>query len=259
MLFLGDTITLLDGRLKIDAGFKYAMVNRDGSNGLPGAPYRVGLNSAQPLPRAAIRYTIAPDTQIFASVSTNFRSPTEYVLYDTYDVTGDLLSKGTHPRDEYSISEEAGARYQGKWLDASASVFHYNFTNRQVSTLVNAAITTSINAGGQTSNGVDAELGLLPVRHWRPYVSAEYLRATIDNDFAVAGDLLPTAGKIAVRSPRFQGALGLDYDDGCTVREPGGQICRCAIRHLQRRPANPVAHPGGRYARLPSRRYRLHP
>jgi outer membrane receptor protein involved in Fe transport len=222
VLFLGNTLSLLDGRLQIDAGLKYAMVNRNGQNGLPGPQFKVGLNSSQPLPRAAVRYRISPTQQVFASVSTNFRSPVEYILYDTYDGYGDLLTKGSHQADEYSISEELGYRYQGASLDAAISFFNYNFTNRQVATTSyenGALIGTNINAGGQTSRGVDAELGLRPIRHWRPYVSGEYLHATIDNDFAVATqsgttDYLPTAGKIAVRSPAFQGALGLDYDDG---------------------------------------------
>ena len=216
VLFLGDTLSLLGGRLRIDVGLKYAMVNRDGTNSLPGPQYRVGLNSAQPLPRAALRYQLTPRSQIFASVSTNFRSPTEYVLYDTYDVFGDLVSKGTSQRDEYSISEELGYRYQGRLIDGSVSLFNYNFTNRQVATLIDGVIGSSINAGGQTSRGVDAELGLQPVAHLRPYVSAEYLHATIDNDFAVDGDYLPTAGKTAVRSPKVQAAFGLDFDDGGT-------------------------------------------
>ncbi len=214
VLFVGDTLSLLGGALTIEAGLKYAMVNREGTNDLPGPQYRVGLDSAQPLPRASVRYQLDAHSQVFASVSTNFRSATEYVLYNTYDVFGDQVTKGAPQRDEYSISEEVGYRYQGKWLDGSVDFFNYNFTNRQVSTLVNGVIGSSINAGGQTSRGVDAEIGLLPVRHWRPYVSAEYLHATIDNNFAVDGDYLPTAGKIAVRSPAFQGAVGLDYDDG---------------------------------------------
>jgi outer membrane receptor protein involved in Fe transport len=214
VLFVGDTISLLGGNLKIDLGFKFAMVNREGTNDLPGPQYRVGLDSAQPLPRAAIRYNITPASEVFASVSTNFRSPTEYVLYNTYDVQGDQLAQGSAQRDEYSISEEAGYRYQGRLFDGSVSFFNYNFTNRQVSTLVDGTIGSSINAGGQTSRGVDAELGLLPLRHWRPYISGEYLHATIDNNFAVDGDYLPTAGKTAVRSPKFQGAIGLDYDNG---------------------------------------------
>ncbi len=232
VLFLGDTLSLLDDRLRIEAGLKYAMVNRDGTNGLPGPQYKVGLNSSQPLPRAAISYRLSPTQQLFASVTTNFRSPVEYTLYDTYGgyigTNGQpvILTTGARQADEYSISEELGYRYQGAALDAAVSLFNYNFTNRQVSTTADeggALIGTSINAGGQTSRGVDAELGLRPILHWRPYVSGEYLHATIDNDFATGAtgatgaattDYLPTAGKTAVRSPAFQGALGLDYDNG---------------------------------------------
>ena len=240
-LFLGDTVSLLGGRMVIEAGLKYAMVNRDGTNSLPGSQYKVGLNSSEPLPRASVRYRIDTIQQVFASVSTNFRSPVEYVLYDSYDGYGDLLTKEAHQNDEYSISEELGYRYQGHALDAAITLFNYNFTNRQVATVAvqpgnGLQVGSNINAGGQTSRGVDAELGLRPVLHWRPYVSAEYLHATNDNDFATAAlrdgqavtDMLATAGKVAVRSPAFQGAIGLDYDDGTrfgnlSVKYTGGQ------------------------------------
>ncbi len=212
VLFIGDTLNLLAGRLQIDAGLKYAMVNRSGTNSLPGPQYRVGLNSAQPLPRASIRYHLTPQTQIFASVSTNFRSATEYALYNTYDVFGDQLTRGSAQRDEYSISEEAGIRLQTPKLTASLAAFNYNFTNRQISTLINGVIGTSINAGGQTSRGIDAEIGFLAAPHWRPYISGEYLHAMTDNNLILAGQLYQTAGKTAVRSPEFQGAIGLDYD-----------------------------------------------
>ena len=214
VLFLGDTISLDDDRLKIDAGLKYAMVNREGTNGLPGPQYRVGLDSAEPLPRAAIRYSITPASQVFASVSTNFRSATEYVLYNTYDVFNDKLTSGSPQRDEYSIAEEAGYRTRGTTLDGTITAFNYNFTNRQVATLVTGNIGSSINAGGQTSRGVDAEMGLRPAKGWRLYLSGEYLHATLDNNFAIDGDYLRTAGKIAPRSPALQGALGVQYDRG---------------------------------------------
>jgi outer membrane receptor protein involved in Fe transport len=213
-LFIGDTLTL--GKLQIEAGLKYAMVNRDGTNSLPGPQYRVGLNSSQPLPRASARYQVTPTQTLFTSVSTNFRSPVEYVLYNTYDpYSGSILTQGRDQKDEYSISEEIGWRYQGVLGNASVDVFNYNFTNRQVATVVGAnQIGSNINAGGQTSRGVDVEAGLKPWHHLRPYISAAYLHATIDNNFLVGTDYLPTSGKIAVRSPRVQAALGLDFDNG---------------------------------------------
>ncbi|MCQ8240917.1 TonB-dependent receptor [Rhizosaccharibacter radicis] len=218
-LYLGDRIGLLGDRLKIDVGFKEAMINRDGTNMLPGPQYKAVLNDAQPLPALSVHYDIDPRQQIFASVSTNFRSPVNTTLYNTYSyLDGSVATRGTtNQKDEYSISEELGYRWTGALLVASASYFHYNFTNRQIVTAVagtNGAVTTSVNAGGQTSDGVNVEVGTRPIFHLRPYVSGQYLHTSIDNDILVGGDLLPTDGKDAVRSPHFVGTVGLDWDNG---------------------------------------------
>ncbi len=218
-LFVGDSISLLDRALTIDLGFKQAMVTRDGWNAVPGATYRTGIDSSAPLPRAGLRWQIDRRNQVFASVSTNFRTPSASTLFDSFDPSsGTLINQASRNlRDEYSISEEIGYRRQGDWIIGSITAFNYNFTNRQIATVIdlNGVLTGStINAGGQTSRGVDAEIGLRPWHHWSPYLSGEYLHATIDNDLAVNGDLLPTAGHEAVRSPRWQGAAGLTYDDG---------------------------------------------
>ncbi len=218
-LFVGDTISLLHHALSIELGFKEVMVTRQGWNGIPGATYRTGVDSAEPLPRVGLRWQVDRRNQVFASVSTNFRTPSATVLFDSFDPgSGTLLNKAaTDLRDEYSISEEIGYRREGDWLIGSVVAFNYDFTNRQIATVIdlNGVLTGStVNAGGQTSRGVDAELGLRPWHHLSPYLSGEYLHATIDNDLSVDGDLLPTAGHIAVRSPAWQGAASLAYDDG---------------------------------------------
>lgn len=215
MLFVGDTLSLLHDRLKIEAGFKEAMVRRDGTNQIPGPQYKAILNSAEPLPRLSVSYRPTPEHQVFASATTNFRTPSQATLFDSY--FGGVRSGvgNTNLKPEYSISEEVGYRYRGRMITASATFFNYDFTNRQIATLVGGSnINQSINSGGQTSRGVDVELGTRPWHHVSPYVSGEYLHATIDNDLQVGADYLPTTGKTAIRSPRWQAALGLGYDDG---------------------------------------------
>jgi len=218
-LYLGDTISLLDDKLKIDAGFKEAMINRDGTNYLPGPQYKSVLNDAQPLPAVSAHYQINPQMQLFASVSTNFRSPVNTTLYNTYSYLDGSVSfrGGANVKDEYSISEELGYRYTGSLFVASVSYFHYNFTNRQISTAVagtNGSVTTDINAGGQTSDGFNLEAGTRPFWHFRPYVSAQYLHTSIDNNIQAGDDYLPTKGKDAVRSPHFVGSVAIDWDNG---------------------------------------------
>ena len=219
-LFIGDTVSLLGDRLKFDAGFKEAIVNRDGTNSLPGPQYKAIENTSEPLPALSAHYQINAMNQVFASVSTNFRSPVNTSLYNTYSfVDGSVAQAGnTHLPNEFSISEELGYRYTGSLFVGSASYFHYNFTNREIISAVpgtNNAITTNVDAGGQTSDGIDAEFGTRPFFHIRPYVSAQYLHTSIDNNITLGnGDLVPTAGKTAVESPHFIGAFALDFDNG---------------------------------------------
>ena len=91
-------------------------------------------------------------------MTTNARSPVNTTLYNTYSYLDGSVSfrGGSNVKHEYSISEELGYRYQGDLFVGSATYFHYNFTNRQIASVVagtNGAISTDINGGGQTSDG----------------------------------------------------------------------------------------------------------
>ena len=214
-IFLADILHLLNDKLTLEAGFKEAMVSRDGTNGVPGPQYHADINNAEPLPRLAARYQIDPHDQVFASATTNFRTPSEATFFNAYYDGTLYAAANTNLKPEYSISEEVGYRYSSPLLTASATFFNYNFTNRQIATLVGGnLVNESVNAGGQTSRGLDFEAGTPAWNHLSPYVSAEYLNATIDNDLQSGTDYLPTKGKTAVRSPKMQAALGLSYDDG---------------------------------------------
>ncbi|KXV18972.1 TonB-dependent receptor [Gluconobacter oxydans] len=229
-MFIGDSLSLLHNKLTIDGGLKYAIVTRDAHNMLPDTSTGPYINKTyyQPLPTAAIRYQINPEMQVFVSGSTNFRIPTNYSLYDagTYYKNGGYSTHGsTNLQPEISISEEAGWRYTGPTVMASVTYFHYNFTNRFFSQSecldesCSSYATGSINAGGQSTNGVDAEVGTRPIfYHIRPYVSFEYVDArTTSNLRAGSGssiDYLPTKGKFAPETPKYQVGFNLDYDDG---------------------------------------------
>ncbi|MDQ1231119.1 iron complex outermembrane receptor protein [Sphingomonas sp. SORGH_AS 879] len=214
--FLADSIALAP-RLTVDIGFKGVNLLRNGHNYLPGPQSRVRRDSFVALPRAAVHYAIDDRQQLFANVTTNFRTPNEFTLYNSYD--GGLVStRGTDAvKNEYSVSQELGYRYIGPNLSASVTGFHYKFRNRQLATVVDnggALVNSTLNAGGQTSYGVDAEIDYRPVKGVSVYISGEYLRARIDDDLPVGDDFLPTRGKRAVSSPTLQFGAGGTYDDG---------------------------------------------
>ncbi len=223
--FLADSIALTP-RLTLDMGFKGVNLLRNGRNHLPGPQTRVRGDSFAALPRAAVHYAIDDRQQLFANVTTNFRTPNEFTLYDLYD-GGIVSTRGTDAlKNEYSVSQELGYRYIGPSLSASVTGFHYKFRNRQLATVVDiggAQVNSTLNAGGQTSYGVDAEIDYRPAKGVSVYVSGEYLRARIDDDLPVGADYLPTRGKRAVSSPTLQLGGGGTYDDGLVFGSIAGK------------------------------------
>ncbi len=213
--FVADVLHLLDNKLTLELGFKEAWVSRDGDNLVPGPQFKARIDNSEPLPRGAVRYQIDPHNQVFLSVSTNFRTPSEQTLFDAYYGGEVYAQANTNLKPEYSVSEDVGYRYTGGLLTASATFFNYNFSNRQIATQVGGSlINESINAGSQSTYGIDLEAG---ARRWHgisPYFSAEYLHSIDNDDLQVGETYLQTSGKTAVRSPEFQSALGLSYDDG---------------------------------------------
>jgi iron complex outermembrane receptor protein len=214
--FLADSIAVTP-KLGIDIGFKGVSLLRNGRNYLPGPQSKVHVDSFAALPRAAIHYQLDDRQQLFANVTTNFRTPNEFALYNSY-YGGELVSQGTSTlKNEYSVSQEVGYRYIGPSLSFSLTGFHYHFRNRQVATVVNsggALVNSTINGGSQTSYGLDGEIDYRPAKGMSIYISGEYLHTRQDDDLSVNGDYLPTKGKRAVSSPQFQFGVGTTYDDG---------------------------------------------
>jgi len=228
-LFIADTVKLLNDRLTISAGFRAAMVSRSGTNNVPGAdPYKVVGNYFEPLPQFSASYRITPHDQIYMNGSTSFRAPESVEAYSQiFDPNSShAVIQPSALKSEYDISEEIGYRHTGLY-NFSLSLFNANMTNHQVTSSgyipgTNMLISEPINVGGQTSRGVQAEFGLKPWHHFSPYVSAQYLHSTMDNNVPVGAqnaagqsviDYLPTAGKRATAAPKVTASVGLQYDD----------------------------------------------
>lgn len=223
-LFIGDTLSLLGGRLTVTAGTKVAMLEEWATNLLPGAHYKNGFSDAVPLPQAAIHYQIDENNQVFVHVERDYRLPATSSLPAYYSLgSGAITSNYSSPHPELAFKEEVGYRYQSGQLLADISFFNIDLSNRllTLNTYVdNSPLASTVNAGGQNSHGIDAQLGTKPIfEFFSPYVSFEWLDATITTNTASpdengAPDFLPTKGKVQVQSPEFQGALGLTFKDG---------------------------------------------
>ncbi len=220
VLFLGDTISLLNDHLFVDAGVKQAFITRDGTNYIPGTTANVSLSDTQTLPTAAVRYKLNDFNTVFASVATGFRTPQNYTLFDTFSTSTGVNTNAanTGQKAETSVTGEIGHRFQNEIADTSVVAFFQHFNNRLVQTSVidsatGLPYTSNVNVGAQDGYGIDFEAGLHPIAHFRPYISAEYMTTKLLDNYQVGADYLPTKGKQAVRTPNFQGAIGIDYDN----------------------------------------------
>ena len=218
-LFVQERFRALSNRLTLSAAFRAIMVTRTISNALPGARYRNGASYFSPQPQVSASYDITPHDQVFINGTTGFRAPSGISNYnDRFSVSSGKQNRSAtaDTKPEYSIGEELGYRHTGP-VNIAASVFNYNFTNRQISTtssLNGVMVTESINGGGQTARGAQLEVGLSPWHHFSPYVSGQYIHATLDNNLRSGTDYVPTKGKKAIRTPTFSGSIGLSYDNG---------------------------------------------
>jgi len=214
--FVGDKLAL-SSRVTLDLAIKGVDVLHNGTNYLPGPQTGVRLDSFAALPRAALHWQVDDRSQIFANLTTSFRAPDEYTLYNTYS-GGVISAQGTTAlKNEYSVGQEIGYRLVAPTLSLSVTAFHLHFANRQLATVINsggALINSTLNAGAQTSWGLDGEIDWRPAKGMSLYLSGEALHARIDDDLPVAGDLLPTRGRHEVSSPDVQIGFGTTYDDG---------------------------------------------
>jgi iron complex outermembrane receptor protein len=217
--YVGDRAQYLDNRLVIEAGFKFMIYRAQDFNRIPGVQYDTNNNQTEPMPSVAVRYSFNDEHQIFADTGVNARTPDPSQLTESVSANTGKISAlpSIAQKIETSIIEEVGYRYNGALFGAQATLFNYNFTNRQVQTSViqnGATILQYINAGGQTSRGLDVSIGSKPYHDFSLFVSGEYLHATIDNNIADQGDYLKTAGKTATGSPALTGNVSLNYDNG---------------------------------------------
>ena len=234
-LHLQDTYRFTPN-LNVSAGFKAIETNQNGilagyNQGVNLAPtstaasYAQGsLESGKPfLPQFGADWKIDSKNEIFADVARNVRafqaggngfgtSP-----WGTTQAGFNALTNNLQP--ESSWTEEGGYRYNGSSrVQAQASFFHINFSNRLLATEQGAAIAGNAsllsNVGGVTTNGADAAANIRLAPGWTLYNAFTFSRSAYDSNYSAGGAVVPTAGKITVDSPETMYKNELSYHRG---------------------------------------------
>jgi iron complex outermembrane receptor protein len=222
--FIGDTLALLDDKLKISAGVKHVATNVTINNFLPGARPQNKLDSKSFLPQFTAHFQLDEHNQFYAAYEKDFRLSYTYALIDYYNInSGALNSAASSARPEIASKEEVGYRYQNDLILSDLSFFNIHLTDRLLGfneILNGQPISLTSNSGNATSRGVDFQIATRPLyQHYSPFISFEYLHATTDSNVSAlntAGqqDYLPTTGKTSPQAPKVQIVAGLSYENG---------------------------------------------
>lgn len=176
-------------------------------------------------PRASIRYTIAPRTNIYASWTRGFRSGN----FPTSGAVTAALYVSTLPED--ITSYEVGFKTAGDVIRFDTSAFYYDYSNIQVSGTVprpgctNCGIVSSLtNAKASRIYGAEAQLTITPDAKTTFWAGASLLNARY-KDFANAtgtglsvanlnalGQMQDWTGLDMVNSPEFTANFGASHE-----------------------------------------------
>lgn len=232
MLYVQNTNSLLDSRLKVTYGAKYLNVDANfHSNGNtlnapafgdPGRPDFQVTAKGDFLPQAGAVLSLNAHEQLFTNYSENMNqyplSPQEGI-YNLDPATFSYFKSNVKP--ERASSVDFGIRTKRNGVEASLSSYYIGYRNRLVS-VANCQLTAFCasvyqNVGTITSTGVEGLLVLQvePRLTWTS--SGSFNSSTINDDYTTQSStgttVIAAKGKTAVDAPRLMVNSGLRYDD----------------------------------------------
>lgn len=229
MLYVQNSNTLLDNRLKLTYGAKYLDVsasfhsngNTDNAPvfGDPGRPdFSVDAKGSF-LPQVGAVYSLNGTDQLFANYSENINqfplSPAGGV-YNLSATTFDAFKANVKPERASSI--DFGIRTKKSDIEASLGTYYVNYRNRLVSTK-NCQLTATCasilnNVGTVTSFGFEGLLNLRLANEWSWATTASWNSSKINDNYMNGTTTVQSSGKTVVDAPQLMANSGLRYTDG---------------------------------------------
>ena len=226
MLYVQNSSTLLDDKLKLTYGAKYldvsANFNSNGNTdnapvfGDPGRPNLSVSAKGSFLPQVGAVYSLNGSDQFFANYSENINqfplSPAGGV-YNLAASTFDAFKSNVKPERASSI--DFGFRTKTSNIEASLGTYYVNYRNRLVSTK-NCQLTATCasilnNVGTVTSFGVEGLLNTRLSSEWSWSTSASWNSSKINDNYQTGTTTVQSSGKTIVDAPQLMANSGIRY------------------------------------------------
>jgi len=229
-LYLTDRITLADGNLLVDLGFKAIDVDVEARR-IIGTRAQGELETKDNfVPQAGVRWKFSDDAEVFASYAENLGALRAGVSgpFSTSQSAFDLFADTLEP--ESSRTLEAGVRWVGDTVEASAALYSVDFDDRLLGISRCAGIVgcpgAFANVGEVRSTGAELAAQWRATEDFDLFGSLSYNDSEYRSDYLDGNNVVPADGKQVVDAPEvlfageatyrwagFDFRLGVKYTD----------------------------------------------
>lgn len=225
--YIEDTVSLLDDRLKLNAGFKSPKVTIDAIS-LVGTRAAGSITASKSfLPQVGLSYRLSKDDELFASASQNMRAYQPGVS-GPFSQTQTAFNIGTpNLKPETSTTVDLGLRFKRDALQGSVAIYHADFKDRLMSVATCAGIvgcpSTFVNVGKVATSGLEA-IGVWKfARELSWFNSFTYNNSQYKSDYLDKGKTVAISGKQVVDAPRTMFSTELNYENAAWFARLGGK------------------------------------
>lgn len=226
-LHLQDTLALMDGRLKVNFGFKSPKVQIDATNVVGNRSGGSLTAKKSLLPQLGVNYNLNDMSEVFASASQNMRAYQPGVNGPFSQTPAAFAAGLATLKPETSETYEIGYRYKGDALQGSVAAYLTNFHDRLLQVALAQGIVsvpgTFVNVGQVQSRGVEAALAWTPVQNWTWFNSLTLNDSKFKSDYLNGATLVNTNGKQVVNAPRVMFNTDVGYDNNGWFGNIGGK------------------------------------
>jgi iron complex outermembrane receptor protein len=214
--------------LSLTLGGRYTRETKRSSGTIVGSPVvLVGRKTFEKFtPRASLRYTLAPRSNVYLSWTRGFRSGN----FPTSPTALPELYVSTRPEDIDAF--EIGFKTAGPLIHFDAAAFYYDYTNIQVSAIIprpgctNCGVVSSLtNADSARIYGIEGQITLTPTDETNIWAGASWLHARYRdfpnasgaglnpaNNTNIIGQVQDWSGLDMLNSPSFTANVGASHN-----------------------------------------------
>jgi len=225
--YLQDTLALMDGKIKLNAGFKALDVNIKAVN-LMGSRAAGELSADKKfLPQAGFNYAVSSDDEVFGSASKNMRAFQPGVT-GPFSQTQAAYNAGVGSlKPETSVNVDLGYRFKRDNLQGSLAVYSARFDDRQLSVATCAGIlgcpSTLVNVGKVDTKGLEAIAVWKFNREFSWFNSYTFNDSKYKSNYMDGTTLVAVSGKTVVDAPRQLFNTEVAYEGGAWFARVGGK------------------------------------